>query len=154
MPETEWIKTGLALIAAVVSVFFGIVAWLAKRQISLRDQEIQRLKEDVGDLLKLVQIVESLAKALDKEEASRQEIERQQWTKINANNNLLSDLRTTLSSHQTACQTRFLTLGEYDRLEQLKQRVDKERTAQQDQLARHVEQLIRLIQSRQRSGTT
>lgn len=154
MPEAEWMKTGLALIGAAVSLIFGIVAWMAKRQIAQRDQQIRDMQEDIDDLLKLVQIVEGIAKEIDREAREREKIDGQQWNKINQNVTWISDLRTTLTSHQTACQTHFLSLAEYDRLEQLKQRVDRERTAQQEQLARHVEQLIHLIQSRQKNGTT
>ncbi len=152
MPEVATVKTLVAVVAALVSVGFGIAAWLAKREVARRDKEIQGLQEDVNSLMKLVPVMENFEKRLETEFSERKRIEEQQWSKINSAGSAISDLRTTLSDHQGLCQTKFMTQAEFARLEGLRERMERQKAMQDERLNQNVQQLLAMLQSAGRNG--
>jgi len=154
MPDAATIKTLVTVVAALVSAGFGIVAWLAKREVARKDREIEDLQEDVSSLMKLVPVMESFEKRQDAEIAERKRIEEQQWSKINSALGAVLDLRTTLSEHQGLCQTKFMTQAEFARLEGLRERMERQKALQDERLNQNVLQLLTMLQSAPRSGRT
>lgn len=162
----EAVKAILPWIGGLIGVTFGILAWIARREIRERQTQFTALEQQLRDLqsqiaesqsnlTRLMETVSSLSKDVIGEEENRKEVNRQLWAKVNGVIKDLAALDTTVSSHQTGCQRKYMSQDQYDRLEAARSRSERLVEQQNQRLETALQDVQRaLMSAARRNGKT
>jgi hypothetical protein len=144
--EPELVKTALSLLAALLSGVFGLLSWIALREIKKREEADKELK------LELQTAVKDLRTAVKEEAAERVRIDEQLFSKVNSIQDVLKEMDSMMLSHQRDCQGVYFSREEYDRMEKLKDRIEEQKKEQDRRLESNLQSVMSLLQDLLRNG--
>ncbi len=139
--DADTLKAALTIAGTLASVIFGLVSWIASREIKRREDSEKELKEN------LQAAVEGLRQAAESERKERIRINEQIFSKLNNSITKMGDLDTTISSHRSDCQGVFLTTKEYDRMEKLKEKLEDQRKEQDRRMDQNIQNVTALLRT-------